>query len=252
MEQQNDKIELDLIELFLYLKKKLLIIIAAALLFAIGGYVYSSFFVPNEYVADTRIYVLRRTDETTVNTSDFQTASYMLKDYQVLITGRNVTKEVISRLGLHMSPGALSGKINISAPSSTRVLQISVTDTDPQRAADIANAVREVATEQIREIMDAELVHLVYEADVPRAPSNAGTMKKTGICAAVGAGLALVIFVAIFALDDTIRNEEDVTHYLGLSVIGVIPASSDMNTAREGNDHKHRYRRSKARPKTGK
>lgn len=236
--EQQEKFELNLVELFLYLKKKLVFIVATALIFAIAGYLYCFLFVPAEYIAETRIYVLRRSEESDVSSSDFQTASYMLKDYQVLITGRNVTKEVVRRLDLPMSSGQLASRIEVTTPSSTRVLQIQVTDTDPQQAAAIANMVREVATEQLRSIMEADLVHLVYEAEVPRVPSNAGTLKKASTCAVIGAVLSLALFVILFTSDDTIRNEEDVIHYLGLNVIGVIPASSDMSVAREDSDSK--------------
>lgn len=242
MEQQNEKIELNFLELFLYLKKKLIIIIATALLFGLGGYLYCTFFVPPQYVADTRIYVLRRSGESGVNTSDFQTSSYMLKDYQVLLTGRNVTQEVIDRLNLNMSTSALAGRIEISAPSSTRVLQIRVSDTNPQRAADIANTVRDVATEQIQNVMEVDNVHLVYEAIPPQSPSSTKAVYKASICALVGLVLMMVAWITVFVLDDTIRNEEDVAHYLGLSVIGVIPASSDMLVARDdAEDKKRKY-----------
>jgi capsular polysaccharide biosynthesis protein len=68
------------------------------------GFFVSQFVLSPEYTASTRIYVLNGSSETTVVYSDFQISSQMLNDYKVLITGQNVTKEVISRLDLDMKP----------------------------------------------------------------------------------------------------------------------------------------------------
>lgn len=227
MEQQR-KIEIDIVDLFHHLKKKLVFVLVFALVCGIAGFVVFSFFVTPEYVAETRMFVMNRTNESHVGSADFQISNYMIKDYTVLITGQNVTKEVISRLGLNMTPGMLKQKIRISAPDNTRVLQINVVDEDPQRAADIANTIYEVAAQQLQSIMDVDVVNLVYAAEVPQFPTSPNVRKGTLNAAAVGCLLALVVFVVIYVVNDTIRTEEDVEHYLGLSVLGAIPKSNDM------------------------
>lgn len=49
-----------------------------------------------------------------------------------------------------MSTGELSKEIAVTIPTDTRVISISVTDTDAQRACDIANTVRQVAAEKLK------------------------------------------------------------------------------------------------------
>lgn len=233
MDHQNDRVEIDLVGLFYYLKKKFLIIAAAFLLCAFAGYLCTTLFITPQYTAETRMYVLNRSNESNVVSSDYQISNYILNDYKVLITGKNVTKEVIDQLGLEISSSALSQKINVSAPDNTRVLQITITDTSAERAASIANAVREVAAQQIQAIMDVEAVRLVYAAEVPQSPSSPNVMRNTGLAAVLGVVVAIVVLALIYILDDSIRTEEDVEHYLGLSVLGVIPESGDMNTSVE-------------------
>lgn len=233
MEQQDKHIEINLVELFYYLRKKILIIAAVVVVCAIIGFLYSSLFVTPQYTAETRMYVLNRSSAAGVVGSDFQISNYMLNDYKILITGKNVTREVVSQLGLDMSPAALGSKIQVTAQDETRVLQISVTDTHPQRAADIANKVCEVATTQIQEIMDVDAVHLIYAAEVPTSPSSPNTKTNVLLAALLGLVVVVGVYMLIFILDDTIRTEEDVERYLGLSVLGVIPDSSDINTNTE-------------------
>jgi len=228
MERQNEEMEIDLLEVFFYLKKRIWIILASFAVCAVVGFLFTTLFVSPKYTASTRMYVLNRSNGESVNSSDYQISNYMVSDYTVLITGRNVTDEVISRLNLDMSSDELANAITVSSPTNTRILQIDVTAESSLLAADIANTVREVAALQIKEIMAVDAVNLVYAAEVPRAPASPNVLKNTVLAAAVGLVAAIGVLVLICILDDSIRTEEDVEKYLGLSVLGVIPVSAEF------------------------
>lgn len=230
MEFQNNEFEIDLLELLNYLKKKLVFIVLAAMLGGLLGMMYTNFFTTPYYTASTRMYVLNRSSEKAISTSDISVSNYMIKDYKVLITGKNVTQEVVDQLDLNMSAGQVAGMITVTPIDNTRVLQINVVDTDPQRAAEIANAVRAVSGRQIKAIMDVDAVNLVYEADVPTHPSGPNGTRNAMLAAVVGMVMAVGFFIVLFLLDDTIRTEEDVERYLGLSTLGVIPISKELGT----------------------
>ena len=225
---ENKEIQINWLDLLYYLKKKILVVIAAGLVCMVAGFLYTALFVEPEYTAATRMYVLNRASENYVSYSDYYSSNYMVKDYEVLITGQNVTKTVVEKLNLNMSPAALASRISVSAVNETRVLQIQVVDTNPRRAADIANCVREVASEQIKEILNVESVNLVYEAEVPKGKSGPNAWTNAIWLTTMGLAFTVFVLLVAFFMDDTIRTEDDVEHYLGLSVLGVIPASSDM------------------------
>ncbi len=227
MEKQNE-IEIDLIDLLFYLQKKLWVVIAAFVLFAALGAGFTAFFAEDEYTAKTRMYVLNRTHESGAQASDYSVSNYMIEDYKVLITGENVSKEVIKTLNLDMSVKDLAAKISVEAINDSRVLQIKVLDSNPQRAADIANCVRQISGEQMKEIMDLEAVNLVYEAEVPKEKSGPSMTRNTAIAAAIGLVVSIAVLVIIYVLDDTIRTEEDVERRMGLYVLGVIPMSEEL------------------------
>ncbi len=227
MEKQNE-LEINLVDLFYHLKKKIWIIVAACLLGAVLGGLYTALFMETEYTASTRMYVLSRSSESAISSSDYSVSNYMIKDYEVLITGQNVTKKVIKQLNLNMTDSQLTNIISVEAIDNTRVLQISVVDNNAQRAADIANCVREVSSKQIKEIMNVEVVNLVYEAEVPQQKSGPNLIRNTVLVAALGVLAAIGVLVVIYVLDDTIRTEQDVERYLGLSVLGVIPQSAEL------------------------
>lgn len=238
MEKRTEELEINLLDLFYYLKKRIIIIVAVCLVFAIAGFVGTKLLITPTYTTNTRMYVLNRSNENNVVTSDFQIATYVMNDYKALITGQNVTQEVIDRLNLDMTPSQLSRKIQVTSPENTRVLQINITDTSAKMAADIANTVRDVASAQIKDIMDVDAVKTVYEAEVPTAPSGPNAMRNTAIAGILGLVLSIGVYTVIFILDDTIRNEEDVTRYLGISTLGVIPNSLELGSVGASNSNK--------------
>lgn len=229
MEEHNE-LEIDVGELLRHLQNKLKSLLAAALVCGILGWAVSSFVLTPQYTASTRVYVLNRSNENSIVYSDIQISTYVSYDFEVLITGPNVTREVISRLGLDMTDAQLANKITVTAMEGTRVLQIDFTHQDPQLAADILNCIREVAAEQIRGFVDADAVKTVYPAEAPKLPSSPNVGRNTLLAAVLGLMALVGVYTVQFVLDDTIRTEEDVERYLGLSVLGVIPESEELRT----------------------
>ena len=249
--EKRKEIEIDVIDLLFYLRKKILLILAVTILCGVVGYAVTKVLIEPKYTASTRVYVLNRSNENMVVYSDYQISTQMLSDYKVLITGRNVTKEVVERLGLEISSAELSQRITVSAPEGTRFVQISVVDTNPERAAKIANMVREIASVQIQKLMDVDAVNLVYEAEVPNAPSAPNVTMYTFTFAVIGLMVMLLILMVVYLSDDAIHTEEDVNRYLKLSVLGVIPMSEELEDQKKAIvPHKKTGR--KAKNRTGK
>jgi non-specific protein-tyrosine kinase len=68
--------------------------------------------------------------------------------YLEIMKTRPVLEATIERLSLPFSAGRLAGMVTVSAPQDTQIIIISVEDTNPERAAAIANAVGEVFIDQ--------------------------------------------------------------------------------------------------------
>ena len=66
----------------------------------------------------------------------------MLKIIKVLVTSLPVVEQVVKDLDLDITPDALVGKISCEIETDSRVLQVTVTDTDPKRAKEIVDANR--------------------------------------------------------------------------------------------------------------
>ena len=202
--------EIDLVGLLHCLKRKIMVILGITVLCGVFSFIFSSFWLPQEYVATTRVYVLGRSETNGVTSADFALSNYLVSDLQVLITGRNVTDVVVDTLELDMSQEELAGKIRVSAEGNTRVLQISVTDVDAILAAEIANCVRNVASEQIKRILEIDAVNLVYEAKAPDEPTSPNVMKITVLGAAVGLILSTSTVSVRFFMIDSVKRKRNV------------------------------------------
>lgn len=232
MDNQNE-IEIDLMGLLLRLKKKIWIILLVTAIFALGGFVGAKLFNTPMYKAVTQVYVFQANADG-VDSNNLTVATQVRRDCAVIIQGESVAREVIEQLGLKTTPKTLMSRIQVTSDENTRILNIQYTGADAQQAALIINTVREVAAKQIFELMDMNVLRTVYEASVPEMPSNTNVKRTVVVAAALGLFVSVAALVVVFLLDDTIRTEDDVQNYLGLSTLAVIPVSDDLIVNRGG------------------
>lgn len=224
----NASIEIDVLYLLRKLWSKKFFIVFVGLLVGTITLLGSVFFIKPKYTSTTRIYVVSRTSDTTLTNQDLQAGSYLVNDYKEVITSSEVLASVIDQEKLSMSAGQLSGEISVNIPTDTRVISIAVTDTDAQRACDIANTVREVAAEKIKAVTKVDDVTTLESATKPSHPSSPNVKKNAAIGFLAGAFVAIVGILVAEVLDDRIRRPEDIEEVLGLTLLGVVPDADKL------------------------
>lgn len=219
----NASIEIDVLYLLRKLWSKKFFIVFVGLLVGTITLLGSVFFIKPKYTSTTRIYVVNRSSDTSLTNQDLQAGSYLVNDYKEVITSSEVLSSVIDQEKLSMSASELSKDIAVTIPTDTRVISISVTDTDAQRACDIANTVREVAAEKIKAVTKVDDVTTLESATKPSYPSSPNVKKNAAIGALAGVFLAVVGILVAEVLDDRVRRPEDVEEVLGMTLLGVVP-----------------------------
>ncbi len=230
---ENEEVEINLVELFGYLLHWIWLIVICGLATGLAGFLVSAFLITPEYQSTTGIYVMSRQSGDTLTYSDTQLANQLTKDYEELIISRTVLENVIAEKSLPDTYESLKKRISVSNTSDTRILYITVTDTDPVRAMDTANAIRELSAEHILAVTEVKAVNTVDEANLPTGPSAPSIRKNTAMAAAVGLILCMAILVIRFLLDDTIKTSEDVEKYLGWGTLALIPAIEENQERRK-------------------
>lgn len=92
--EEND--EIDLLELFYELKKKLWLIILAAIIGGGAFGLYSKMILVPKYTSTAMMYVLSK-ETTLTSLADLQIGSQLTQDYKVMITSRPVLQQVVDR-----------------------------------------------------------------------------------------------------------------------------------------------------------
>lgn len=224
-DNRNDEIEINLREIFAVLMDKLAVIILIAVLGAAVAFAFTKFLIKPVYQSSTQVYVTNNSLTTTeqINVGDLQSSNYLTKDYMILVKSNPVLEQVIADMNLDMTTSELSDKIVVSTPTDTRILTIAVSDTDPMLAKKIVDAVREASKTQIQSVMGIETVNTVEESNLPENPVSPNTKMNVLMGFVLGLILSIAVVIIRFMLDDTIKVQEDVEKYLGLSVLGLIP-----------------------------
>ena len=216
----DDEVEIDLRELFYALKKHILIIFAALLAGAVIAGAATKIFITPVYSATSTMLVL--TKETTLSSlADLQIGSQLTKDYNILITSRTVLQDVVDELNLDMDYKALKGCITVDNPTETRILSITATSTDPEMAEKIIGDKMEVTPPKI-----------IEEGEVPTVKTSPNTKKNVMVGALAGFVLSAGVIILLTLMDDTIKSEDDIEKYLGLTTLATIPDRKDFITGK--------------------
>ncbi len=230
---ENMETEIDLAELFLYLLHWIWLIVVCGLAAGLAGFLVSAFLITPKYESTTGIYIMSRQNSDTLSVSDTQLATQLTKDYEALIISRSVLENVIAEEGLQDTYETLKSRVSVENTTDTRILTITVTDTNPSRARTIADAIRETAAQQIMEVTEVQAVNTVDVANLPTAPVSPSVRKWTMMGALIGIVLCMAVLTVIFLLDDTIKTSEDVEKYLGWGTLALIPTIEENQERRK-------------------
>ena len=239
--RQTDEIEIDLWEICLVLIHNLALIISVGIMVALGAFLFTQLLVTPTYESTTKIYILNKQENASVTYSDIQLGTQLTKDYAELIQSRFVLEEVVQGMGLDLTYEQMKEKVSVTTPTDTRILAITVKDSDPVMAMKMANAIREAAAVHIMNVMDIQAVNVAETANMPMKKSSPSVLKNTFIGGLLGVFLIIAVVLVRYLRDDTVKTPEDVEKYLQLSTLAVIPLNEGES---EGKKKKKKVKRS--------
>lgn len=222
--------DLDLKEIFnmFWLRKDRVIIIV--LIFVILGGLYSYLYVKPNYKAYTTL-VLATSEDTstkkdTITTSDITLNNNLVSTYSELIRSKTVLRKVIDNLNINKTESGLKSNVSVSAVKGTQLIQINVTDSNPNTAKIIANELAKVFMDKVGEIYKINNIHVVDVAETQTEPYNINHIKDFGMAAIAGLVVAAMYVIIANMLDTTVKTKEDVEKKLGLTVLVNIPVNN--------------------------
>ena len=192
------------------------------------------------YQSQARVYV---TATSTATLDAYNLSVYSAQrvaSYADLAKDPALLQRVIKRVGLDMTPDELAPNVSAAAVPSTVILQVTVTNGDPQTARELARAeaneivklvsVLEAPGTEIKgkEVPSPIIARLAGDASFDANPVS----PKLGINLTVGALLGLLVGIAGAVLremfDSSIKSPEDLAEATDAAVMAVVPYDSSV------------------------
>lgn len=229
MENMKD---IKLAELFSALLRKIWLVILCAVILGALSYAYTSNFITPMYSSSITIYVNNRNNNTGnnnntfasgISATDLATSQRLVDTYIQILRSERVLKPVAEAIGNGYEASNIRSLMSAAALNETEVFEVWISHPDPVMAAKIANAIADVAPQQIADILEGSSTKIIDRAKEAKAPSSPNVTRNTTFGMAGGAVLAACVVILQTMLDVRVKSEEDLALISEAPVLGLIP-----------------------------
>lgn len=223
--KENDEISLNFMEMLQVLWKKAWLILFFSILGGVIAFLITSFFVTPSYRTRITVYVNNRVmanQSNSVSSSDLSAAIRLTYTYCAIIRSDLVLNQVAERTGLSLSAAQLRKMLSAESENETEIFELFVTDTDPERAALIANGIADAFPDVIEPIVSGSTATVLDRAQVPEKPFSPNHKRNILLGILAGAFLATAVILVRELLDDTVSSPRNL-EILGYPLLAVIP-----------------------------
>lgn len=216
--------EIDLKELFEYVKNKLGLIIVITVGICLLGCIYGLVFQKPMYKSYTTVILGSNATSSsqTITQTDITINRNLVDTYTQIVTSRRVLDQVINELNLDISYESLKSKISVSAVNNTEIIKINAEDNDAIKAKNIANITANYFKKEIVDLYNMNNVNILDEAIQEKNPYNINITKQIIVYFMIGLILAIGIVFVVFYFDRTIKSAEQVEQKIKLPILGSV------------------------------
>lgn len=214
------------LEKFLYVvRKRLILIIAIGVACAVLAGVLSVLLITPEYSSTVKLYVNTTQDQKTyITQSDITVAKSLVSTYIVVIKSDSFLEQVAEKAGVSYSPEKVRSELTAGAISNTEAFSVTVTDRDKNVAFSIAQAIADLAPDEIVRVVEAGSVKIIDPPKLAKDHNDIGTTRNVVLGFIAGFIISFAIFFFAEVMDVTIYSEEDLEGKFGYPIIGTIPS----------------------------
>lgn len=216
--------EIDLKELFEYVKSKLGLIIVITVGICLLGCIYGLIFQKPMYKSYTTVILGSNATSSsqTITQTDITINRNLVDTYAQIVTSRRVLDQVINELNLDISYESLKSKISVSAVNNTEIIKINAEDNDAIKAKNIANITANYFKKEIVDLYNMNNVNILDEAIQEKNPYNINITKQIIVYFMIGLILAIGIVFVVFYFDRTIKSAEQIEQKIKLPILGSV------------------------------
>lgn len=189
---------------------------------------------PDRYSTYSQIIMLGEQNENVSSYTAQLSSQNLIDTYRELIESDELLLRVVTLLELPFDYVELDSMVTTEAVTDTLLLRIMVADTDPVRAAEIADMIAEQFVLYIDENQGRNLsspVAIANTARIPAAPFEPNPTTAGLLGALVGLLLAVALIAVLEFLDNAVKPEQDFQDLVGSSLLASVPIAPNV---REG------------------
>ena len=247
IQTQEEEMEIDLFELFSYLRKRYLSILVTFLVGALAAGLFTYFCITPMYEATSKLYVVSASSSSVIDLNDLNLGTSLSSDYEELLHVRPIFEEIISEEKLSYTYEELMQMVNVSVIQDTRILTITVESSVPAEAKNIANALAEKAVTYLPKLMETATPNIAEYAIVPKGKSSPSLSQNVLLGGGIGLVLAIAVWTVLYLLDDTMSSAEDMEKAIGIMPMTVIPEGDLGGSEKEAETSSRKRRKRKLR-----
>lgn len=218
-------------------------IVAATLIGGLLGLGLSLLTTPT-YVSSVQFYVTSLGGDSAAAAYQGSLASQQrVQSYARLVGSAEVARQVIDETGADLSPSELASQVEASGENDTVLLNVSVTDTIPERAQEIASGIGVVLPSIVSQLETPDMggppqakLTVVQPPGLPTDPIAPKTEQNLAIGILFGLLLGAGGAVLANVLDRRVKSREQIELIAESSVIGDIPFRAKQDR-KEGFEH---------------
>nr|MBA2307723.1 hypothetical protein [Pseudonocardiales bacterium] len=193
------------------------IVVVLAVVLGLAGAAAAFLLRPAQYTASLTMYVSAQLgDNTNAAFQGAQLSQDRVTSYVELLTSPRVTGAVARRLNLAETPDQLAKHITASSKLNSVLIDVAATDSSPQRAAQLVNAIGETFPALVDELekpttpggRPVVTVRVVQPAAAPTTPSSTGLPVTLALGLLAGLAIGVGGALARNSLDTSVKSPE--------------------------------------------
>ncbi|MGA4508452.1 polysaccharide biosynthesis tyrosine autokinase [Propionibacteriaceae bacterium G1746] len=215
---------------YLQILRKFWISITAVTLMGLAVGAIASLLATPTYTSSVSVYLTVQSGDSAADLS--QGSSYterQVKSFAQIIEAPVVLQPVVDQLQLGISAGQLAGRVTVQVPANTSILNISVVDTDANRAAATARATGDQLIKTVANLSpksSSGQATVIATVITPATVPTSWTTPRVAQNLALGLLLGLLVGVgqAVLrrVLDTKVRNAEDIAKVTDVPVVATM------------------------------
>jgi capsular polysaccharide biosynthesis protein len=222
----DQEMTLDLKDFYYIIKKRLKLILIITLGCTLISGVLSFFVIRPTYEASSSIIVGKpqgnAKDSTQLN--DLVMYQNLVATYVQIAQSDSVAEEAAQKLDGKLTADALKAVVKVTPQQGTQILHITADSNNPKEAVKIVNAVSSTFINEAKRVFPTGGdIQIMDNAKQPKSPIKPKKAMNIAIAFFLGLMASVGLTFVLEYMDSTIKTEEDITRYLDLPVIGIIP-----------------------------